>query len=277
MVLWSISMSNLQELGKKLLSEKKVDILIGYKNGLNGITPHIFSNPELSKDLVWNENCVHNLSVYLKEHNRLGKKIAITAKGCDVKSILMLVDEYQIKREEITIIGLECYKTSINGKILSKCKNCEVNKPTDSDELITAEKQNIEKEAYWKDLEKYEKLSLVEKEKFWKKQAEKCIRCYACRQACPVCFCEECYTDQTIPHYIDASPSVNGNLRWFHLRAFDVAGRCTGCRECDRACPVDIPWIILNKAAEKELKDKFGDEKLALFNFNKEDKGEFIL
>ena len=68
------------------------------------------------------------------------------------------------------------------------------------------------------------------------------------------------------------------------MRSFDLAGRCTGCRECDRVCPVDIPWVLLNKAVEKEIKEKFSyepdkdsKERLPLFDFKKDDKEEFIL
>lgn len=277
------AVQHIQETAKKLLEEKKADIIIGYKNGLNGITPHIFSNPEQAKELIWNEKCANNLAVYLKEFCRIGKKVAITAKGCDIKSIDGLIKEYQINKDDVFIIALECYKTvNRNGKIFDKCKSCDVNKPNVFNELIQADKQEkIEKVDYWHDLTEFEKKDSKAKEKFWKEQAAKCIRCYACRQACPLCFCEECYADQTIPNWIDPSPSVQGNLQWFHMRSFDLAGRCTGCRECDRVCPADIPWVLLNKAAEKEIKEKFSydpdKDKLPLFDFKKEDKGEFIL
>lgn len=277
------AIQNIQEIVKKLLSEKKVDMVIGYKNGLNGITPHIFNDPKDAKDIVWNNKCVHNLGIYLKEFCRAGKRVAITAKGCDIKSIDGLIKENQISKDSVFILGLECYKAiDTNGKVFDKCKSCEVNNPPSYNELIKADKiEKIEKLDYWHDLVDFEKKDLSAKEKFWKSQAEKCIRCYACRQACPLCFCEECYADQTIPHWIDPSPSVEGNLQWFHMRSFDLAGRCTGCRECDRVCPVDIPWVLLNKAAEKEIKEKFNPDpkkdKLPLFDFKKEDKGDFIL
>lgn len=269
-----------------MLEEKKVDMVLSYKNGLNGVTPHIFTDPEQAKDLIWDNRCVHNLAVYLKEFCRVGNTVAITAKGCDVKSITGVIKENQINRDDVLIIGIECYETvDRNGQIFDKCKSCDVNKPFLYDELIPADEvKEVKRVDYWHDLNEFEKKSLKEKKKFWKEQAEKCIRCYACRQTCPLCFCEECYADQTIPHWIDPSPSVEGNLQWFHMRAFDLAGRCTGCRECDRVCPVDIPWALLNKAAEKEIKEQFGyepgkdtDSKVPLEDFKKEDKAEFIL
>jgi Na+-translocating ferredoxin:NAD+ oxidoreductase RnfC subunit len=41
------------------------------------------------------------------------------------------------------------------------------------------------------------------------------------------------------------------------MRAFHLAGRCTGCAECERVCPMDIPLMLLNKKLEKEIKELF--------------------
>ena len=40
----------------------------------------------------------------------------------------------------------------------------------------------------------------------------------------------------------------------------DLAGRCAGCAECERACPMDIPLNLLNRKMAKELKELYGHE-----------------
>jgi Na+-translocating ferredoxin:NAD+ oxidoreductase RnfC subunit len=39
-----------------------------------------------------------------------------------------------------------------------------------------------------------------------------------------------------------------------------LAGRCAGCAECERACPMDIPLNLLNRKMAKELKELFDSE-----------------
>jgi formate hydrogenlyase subunit 6/NADH:ubiquinone oxidoreductase subunit I len=47
--------------------------------------------------------------------------------------------------------------------------------------------------------------------------------------------------------------------RTFHLgRAFHLAGRCIGCNECERVCPMDIPISLLNRKLVKEVESNFG-------------------
>ena len=36
-----------------------------------------------------------------------------------------------------------------------------------------------------------------------------------------------------------------------------LAGRCTECGECERACPVDIPLMLLRRWMNKQVKDVF--------------------
>jgi ferredoxin len=51
------------------------------------------------------------------------------------------------------------------------------------------------------------------------------------------------------------------DVRTFHfLRAFHVAGRCTDCGSCERACPVGIKVREFTKKLEKEVKEVWGYE-----------------
>jgi ferredoxin len=47
--------------------------------------------------------------------------------------------------------------------------------------------------------------------------------------------------------------------RAFHLgRAYHLAGRCVGCDECERVCPVGIPISHLNRMLAREVESAFG-------------------
>jgi len=51
-----------------------------------------------------------------------------------------------------------------------------------------------------------------------------------------------------------------GNTAWHIVRALHLAGRCAGCAECERVCPMDIPLHLLNRKMSKELKELFQSE-----------------
>ena len=68
----------------------------------------------------------------------------------------------------------------------------------------------------FKSLDKLESLSGKERWEFWKEQLSKCIRCYACRSACPMCYCDECVVD-TINFAVTADTSAEekaGKIKW---------------------------------------------------------------
>jgi ferredoxin len=264
----------LQEIARKLLSEKKVGVVIGYafaETDPNRTTPIFVRDPGEAAKLVWNPLCLNNLAVYLTkkkpEIQALGKA-AIVAKGCDVRSILGLIKEFQLKREDVVVIGVSCEGVvedfkHWNGSLsventAQKCMYCKVRTPTTYDYIVGDEVLPVEEDDQFSDVKELEARSVQERRAFWKEQFGRCIRCYACRQVCPFCYCDKCIADKTMPRWIESSAHERGNFAWNIIRAMHLAGRCVECDECTRVCPVGIPLNLLNREVEKEIKEKFG-------------------
>jgi succinate dehydrogenase/fumarate reductase-like Fe-S protein len=122
-----------------------------------------------------------------------------------------------------------------------------------------------------------------ERWRYWQRQFSRCLRCYACRAACPMCYCSTCISDKHRPQWVPTSIDNAGNSTWNIIRAVHLAGRCSGCDECARACPADIRLDLINRKLALEVERQYGkigldpEEKSALVDFRMEDSEEFIL
>jgi coenzyme F420-reducing hydrogenase delta subunit/ferredoxin len=241
----------LRETCRRLLAKGSVKVVIGY--GKRG--PVFVTRPENVEQLVWNEQRRANLTVYLKrqEIRTLGRA-AIVVKGCDERALVVLEKESQIERKEMHVIGMAC-----PGMGEAKCETCEVHVPRFADEVIgEADKHPAETGERWKSLEALLALPTAGRMAYWAREFERCVKCYACRQVCPMCYCERCLVEKNRPTEIEPSPTIKGNFAWHILRAFHLAGRCVGCDECTRACPAGIDLRLLNLSLVKAAEEHFG-------------------
>ncbi len=311
----------LQKTAAHLLQEKKVSVIIGYKKGTYGLetSPGFIDQEKNCTQLMFSPLCVNNLVTYLKFQDTK-KRIGIVVKGCDSRALVQMIQENKIKRENLTIIGIPCrgiidkkklhkkathtdlienieekeqyFKIKISGETLKiprsellcdKCLTCEYPTPLLYDVLLGKPITSQVKENYQK-IKDFEKKSLEKKWEFWEKQFQQCIRCYACRNICPLCYCEQCTAENLDPRWLRRSVNISENTAWNMIRAYHLAGRCIDCGECERACPMNIPLRLLNKKMEKDIKELFSyipgtsiEEKPLLGTFKPEEANESIL
>ena len=101
---------------------------------------------------------------------------------------------------------------------------------------------------------------------------QKCIKCFGCRNVCPICYCKECTLEINTPEWVDKGQIPPSSL--FHIeRLIHMVESCTNCGQCEDVCPMDIPlakiWNQINLKI-KELKDTPGmDNQLVLFEYFK--------
>ena len=242
--------SELHETCRKLLQDGSVQVVIGYGREAAGdrACPAFITRPEDVERLVWNESCFFNLATYLTrpEVQKLGKA-AICVKPCDERAIVVLEKESQIDRSQLVVIGLPC--EGVGQPRLPKCATCGVHVPRHADIVVgrpPADAPAADGKSRYAALEEFMKKTPEERLAYWRRELSRCVKCYACRQVCPMCYCRQCIVDKNRPVAISASATLKGNFAWQIARAFHLAGRCVGCDECTRVCPAGIDLRLLN-------------------------------
>ncbi len=266
-------MKNLIEIASKLLQSGEVQCIVGYGEGSNErVRPAFARNEEEVSKLIYDKRCTQNLAMYLykREIVKLGKP-AIVANIHTLRGIIRLAAEKQVK--DGTLITL-CTKE--NGEI-TECHTFEEieNYLSGIEHKLSVEDQAL--------LDKISAMSPDERWAFWKVEMENCIKCYACRQACPLCYCNQCTVENNQPQWIPVAASTLGNFEWHIMRAMHLSGRCISCGQCADACPVNIPIHLLPIKLSEEIREVYGtvsgvnrQEGCAMSTYQPNDKEEFI-
>lgn len=300
----------LREEAKRLLEEKKVDVIVGYETGTLPLTatPTFITDPAEVEKLVWNPLCVHNLAKYVhdvisqhrnaqkrvKPENRTKKVVGVVARGCTTRSIILHLQERQYNREDIVIIGVPCQgyvdrrklslalggeeitsgtveggqisvKTSAGEKNLpladvmaDNCITCRFNNPILSDISLGEPAPPMKADEEYSEVNAFEGLSADERWNYFEKEMSKCIRCYACRQACPSCYCPECFVEQSRPQWVGIGGEASDTQLFQIMRIFHMVGRCVDCGSCVAVCPMGVDLRKFLKKLDKDAFELFG-------------------
>lgn len=267
-------MNSIVNKAKDLLESNSVQLVIGYENGSNGsVRASFITNPYDTQRLIYDNRCTQNLAVYLlKNEIKKYESIAVIANIAVMRSIMMLASENQIKENNIKVIPVSLAGSVpdfANWRDMANylADNCPDN-PDDDQKYI----------------DRIKGMSIEERWDFWTTQLSECFKCYACRSACPMCYCSRCTVECNQPQWIPVPPHPVGNLDWHIMRTMHLAGRCVSCGECGRACPLDIPVHLLTMFMADEMYNVFGvkaglSEEITsvLSAFKPDDKENFII
>ena len=288
----------IRQAAKDLLAQDKVEEVYGFARGTVAMAcrPCVVRTPQEADQLCWDDFCVMNLANFLPRRSE--KKFAVVAKGCDSRSLVVADLENQLDlKEQVTVLGVPCQgmidaelvrkavgspeitevivagetvtvkgvgfedKTLVRADLLREtCHTCRYPNPVVESELMS---DPVEQDpARDKDARvgQVEEMSPAEKQTFFSDLFSTCVRCYACRNACPLCYCSLCFVDESRPQWLGKSIEESETLAYHFLRAFHCAGRCTDCGACESACPVNIPVRLLTRKLEKDIQEAYGFE-----------------
>lgn len=325
----------MREEAKRLLAEKKVDVIVGYEAGTLPLTatPCFIAAPEEAGKLVWNRFCTQNLAKFvhdlLSEHKTLQKRlkpeqrtkkvVGVVARGCTTRSLLVHLQEKQYAREEIVIIGVPCrgyvdrrkLAAQVNGReitggglngetlavktaggdtdillsqvIADNCLTCRFNNPLTPDVMAGEPALPMDAAREYAAIGEFEKLSPEERWAYFRKEMAKCIRCYACRNACPSCYCRSCFVEQSQPQWIGVGGDESDTMVFQLMRLYHMVGRCVDCGFCSDVCPLGVDLRKYLKKLDKDDFELFGhragvslDEPAPLSTFTEGDPEKFI-
>ncbi len=267
-------MEALQKKARALLESGAVKVVIGFAAGTDAehARPLFARTPEQAAKLVWGAQCKQNLATYLlkPEVKALGKA-AVVGRVATARTVMQYAAENQIADDAAALLVV-----SDDGQIT------ELSKFADIEVYLATVPRGLSPDAQ-AELERMQAMPLEQRWAFWSAEMSRCIKCYACRAACPMCYCARCITEVNQPQWIPVAADSLGNLEWNIVRAMHLAGRCVDCGSCSDACPQGIRLDLLNRVLAQEVLTSFGGEpgystrkEYALSTFKPDDKEEFI-
>ncbi len=244
-------MTTIQQQVNSWLEEGRVDVFLAYKLVESHPLPHAFTKEKIEEtaDLVDGPDrySLEKFATHIAFHHP-DAKIGMIARDCNRRALNVLTIWRQLAPGQVEALPINCCPSPL--KPHADCSYLEPHavgavkreRGVDPNQSVAQAEDRPQAECFDR----------------WMYEFSKCIKCYGCRNICPVCFCKDCSLEH--PELIGTG-HLPPDIPIFHLvRAVHMAGRCIDCGLCEDACPAEIPLRLLYRKVNAIVKDLFGYE-----------------
>jgi ferredoxin len=254
----------------------------------------------------------------VKPQDRIKKAFGVVARGCTSRSLVIHLQELQYDRSECVIIGVPCtgyvdkkklaialdqeeilggsatndelvVKTAAGEKkialrevLADNCRTCRYNNPVISDLMVGEPAPPMDADSEYAEVDEFENLPIEERWAYFTREMAKCIRCAACRNTCPSCYCRICFAEQSQPQWVGISDDPSDTQMFQLMRMYHMVGRCVDCGSCISVCPMGVDLRKFLKKLDKDAFELFEhragaslDSSAPLSTYKENDKEDF--
>jgi formate dehydrogenase subunit beta len=111
------------------------------------------------------------------------------------------------------------------------------------------------KEWQERDFSGLKQMSTDERFEYWFGQFARCIKCYGCRDACPICYCKDCNLEAD--RGLVPPGEVPPDIMFPMVRITHVMDSCVNCGQCQDVCAMELPLSRLIFMLNRDLYDIF--------------------
>ena len=218
---------------QEILSDEQVLGVIGLRARHGHVGPHLFADLAELDALALALEPRYPMANYCKDilRGHPGARVGVVARGCDERALVEMAKLGQLDLQCVAVIGVACSE--------DEARACLCPRPFPS--RIDAG-------------ERVEGVSREHAETFAAEAFDRCIKCYGCRNACPVCICDTCVLEEAC--WVEHG-RIPPSLPFHLIRIYHVVDKCVGCGMCEAACPMDIPLSRLHLPLLHKVKELF--------------------
>jgi len=228
-----------------------LDGVVGLRQTDQGTAPYLFKDEVEISHLVMEPRYPVSETLSKLQKRFPEARFGLVARGCDVRALVEMAKRHQIDPTRMTLVGVTC-----SAEMAESCYCAEPFPKVGQWPSAVLIGDPVPAAPPNPMVAEYENMSRQERWKFWGHQFTRCIKCYGCRNICPVCFCEACALED--PLWVEPGLLVPDFPMYHLIKAMHMTTRCVACRQCETACPADIPLTVLYDLIRRDVADLIG-------------------